>query len=168
MKKLIVIALVVMCVASLAPGRRAQTGQESSRLLTAYDKALTKTDNAALKETLTNLEKQSWEAWQKRDGKFFQEFLAEDHVEVGFQGRTNKANVVAGVASPVCVVKSYAVDKFELTVFDANTALLTYHAAQDTTCGGNPVPSPVWVSSLYVRRGKRWLNAAYQQTQTRK
>ena len=116
---------------------------------------------------MIKLEKQSWEAWKKRDGKFFSEFLADDHVEVGFGGVTNKATVVAGVASPICVVKSYEIDKFELTVFDANTALLTYHAAQDTACNGNAVPSPVWVSSLYIKRGDRWLNAMYQQTQTR-
>jgi len=121
-----------------------------------------------LKESLVARERQSWEAWKARDGKFFQEFLSEDHVEVGFNGRTSKASVVAGVASPLCVVKSYAVDRFELTLFEANTALLTYHAEQDTTCGGRPVPSPVWVSSLYVRRDGKWLNASYQQTQTAK
>ena len=121
-----------------------------------------------LKDVLMARERQSWEAWKGRDGKFFQDFLSEDHVEVGFNGRTSKASVVAGVGSPACVVKSYAVDRFELTSFDANTALLTYHAEQDTTCGGRPVPSPVWVSSLYVRRDGKWLNAAYQQTQTAK
>ena len=90
------------------------------------------------------------------------------HVELGFSGVTDKATVVAGVASPGCVVKSFTVDKFQLTLFDAKTALLTYHAAQDMTCGGTAVPSPVWVSSLYVKRGKRWVNALYQQTQTPK
>ncbi|HVG33424.1 MAG TPA: nuclear transport factor 2 family protein [Pyrinomonadaceae bacterium] len=150
MKKLTVIALLTFAFASLVSGQKKEADKR-----------------AALKETLINLEKQSWEAWKKRDGKFFQEFLADDHVEMGFGGRTDKPNVVRFVGSPVCVVKSYAVDQFELQMFDANTALLTYHAQQDTACGGNPVPSPVWVSSLYVRRGKRWLNALYQQTQTR-
>lgn len=117
-----------------------------------------------LNETLTGLEKQSWEAWQKRDGKFFQKFLSEDHVEVGTTGPANKAAIVAFVASPVCVVKSYAVDSFNFTKFDENTALLTYRAKQDTTCNGKAVPSPAWASSLYVRRGGVWLNALYQQT----
>jgi len=120
--------------------------------------------DSALKDTLTNLEKQSWEAWKNRDGKFFQDFLSDDHVEMGFGGPTDKAKVVAGVGSPVCVVKSYSVDSFNVTLLNPDTALVTYHAAQDTTCGGNPVPSPVWASSLYVRRGGRWLNAFYQQT----
>jgi hypothetical protein len=125
----------------------------------------THTDKDALKATLVGLEKQSWEAWKNHDGKFFQEFLSDDHVEVGFGGRTNKATVVNGVAGAGCTVKSYAVDNFELAMFAADTALLTYHAAQDTTCGGKTVPSPVWVSSLYVKRGDRWLNVLFQQTQ---
>lgn len=123
-------------------------------------------DKDALKATLVGLEKQSWEAWQNHDGKFFEGFLSDDHVEVGFGGPTNKTTVVNGVGGAGCTVKSYAVDHFELAMFAADMALLTYHAAQDTTCGGKAVPSPVWVSSLYVKRGDRWLNALYQQTQT--
>jgi hypothetical protein len=121
-------------------------------------------DNGVLKETLVGLEKQSWEAWKNHDGKFFEEFLSDDHVEVGFGGPVGKAAVVKTVAGTACDVKSYTVDKFELALFDSETALLTYHAAQDTTCGGKPVPSPVWVSSLYSKRGDRWLNVLYQQS----
>jgi hypothetical protein len=147
MKGLIVISLVILTVTALALGQKEQSEN-------------------TIKEALINLEKQSWEAWKKRDGKFFEGFLSDDHVEVGFGGLANKATVVAGVASPVCVVKSYTVDTFKLTRLDENTALLTYHAEQDTTCNGVAVPTPAWASSLYVRRGDRWLNAFYQQTQT--
>jgi hypothetical protein len=149
MRKLCVITLVILALASWGFGRA-------------------QADKDALRDTLINLEKQSWVAWQGHDGRFFQSFLSDDHIEVGFGGLTNKATVVGGVASPICVVKSYVVDKFELTVFDTNTALLNYHAAQDTTCNGTPVPSPVWVSSLYVKRNGHWLNVLYQQTQTNK
>lgn len=57
--------------------------------------ARAKDDNAALKETLINLEKQSWGAWKKRDGKFFEEFLSDDHLEVGFHGMAIKEQIVA-------------------------------------------------------------------------
>jgi uncharacterized protein DUF4440 len=117
-----------------------------------------------LQAQLIATEKQSWEAWQKRDGKFYENSLSDDHVEVGGSGRSTKKEVVDFVGSPVCVVKSYAVREFELTKFNDNTALLTYHAEQDTTCHGKQVTSPVWVSSLYVRRSGRWVNALYQQT----
>jgi len=49
-------------------------------LIKGSAQALVERDNTAVKETLVNLEKQSWEAWKKRDGKFFQQFLADDHV----------------------------------------------------------------------------------------
>ena len=124
-------------------------------------------DVVVIKEQLIKLEKQSWEAWKNRDGKFFQDFLSDDHVEVGFGGVSNKAEIVSFVGSPACTVKSYQLDQFELKMLDKNTALLTYREAQDTVCH-NPVPSPCWVSSLYMKCGDRWLNVLYQQTEIHK
>lgn len=106
----------------------------------------------------------SWAAWKARDSAFFRTFLSDDHVELGVSGRSNKTRVVESVGSPRCVVTSYSVDELQVTRFDANTAVVTYHATQATMCNGKPVPSPAWVSSLYVRRGGRWVNAVYQQT----
>jgi len=120
-----------------------------------------------VKEHLIKLEKQSWEAWKNRDGKFFQDFLSENHVEVGFGGLSNKAEVVAFVGSPVCTVKNYKLDRFEMKMLDKDTALLTYWEEQDTVCN-KQVPSPCWVSSLYIKRGDKWLNVFYQQTQIQK
>ena len=124
-------------------------------------------EQTALKEHLVSLEKQSWEAWKNRDGKFFQDFLSDDHVEVGFGGVATKAEIVSFVGSPVCQVKSYELDHFEMKMLDKNTALLTYREAQDTICH-KAVPSPCWVSSLYMKRGDRWLNVLYQQSQIEK
>ena len=118
----------------------------------------------APQEALIALERQSWEAWKNGDGAFFLGFLSDDHVEVGAQGVANKAAIASFVGSRACVVKSYSIGGYKLTLFDQRTALLTYHAEQDTTCGGAAVPSPVWVSSLYLKRNGRWQNALYQQT----
>jgi hypothetical protein len=124
-------------------------------------------DELSLKEQLVKLEKQSWEAWKNRDGKFFEEFLSDDHVEVGFSGVAGKKEVVEVVGSPVCNVKSYELNHFEMKLLDQKTALLTYREAQDTMCH-KVVPSPCWVSSLYMKRGDRWLNVLYQQSQITK
>ncbi len=165
MERIIFVMPALLPFALGAFGQESPSRQDVSRLIAASAQIATEIDHMAVKEALIKLEKQSWEAWRKRDGKFFQEFLSEDHVEVGFGGIATKAQVVAFVTSPVCVIKSYSVDRFELTMFDANSALLTYHASQDTTCNGRAVPSPVWASSFYVKRGDRWLNVLYQQTQ---
>jgi len=125
-------------------------------------------DDGALKENLIKLEKQSWEAWKNRNAEFYKEFLSDDHVEVGFFGTADKKDVLDTVGTPACVVRSYSLDPIKVTLLDANTALLTYHAAQDTSCHDKAVPSPAWVSSLYLKRGDRWLNVFYQQTATPK
>lgn len=127
-----------------------------------------KADDSALREKLITLEKQSWEAWKNRNAEFYQGFLSDDHLEVGFYGTADKKDVLAIVATPACVVQSYSLDPIKVTLLDASTALLTYHAAQDTSCHDKAVPSPVWVSSLYLKRGDRWLNVFYQQTATPK
>jgi hypothetical protein len=121
-------------------------------------------DPAALKSELVQLETQSWVAWQNHDGKFFERFLSDDHVEIQPGGRAGKASVVAGVAGPACAVTHYTISDFALTVFSPTAALLTYKADQDTTCGTAKVPTPVWASSLFIKRDGRWLNALYVHT----
>lgn len=119
---------------------------------------------ASLKEELVKLEMQSWEAWKNHNGKFFERFLSSDHVEVGFGGLTSKASVMAGVASGACQVEGYTLKHFELRMLGENVALLNYYETQETSCQGKTVPSPCWVSSLYMKRGGRWRNVFFQQT----
>jgi len=118
----------------------------------------------AIKEKLVALEKKSWEAWKNRDSAFFKEFLSDDHIEVGAGGVSGKRGVVRSVGSPACSVNSYSVEKFNMVLLDKDVAVLTYHAMQETMCGGNAVPSPAWVSSVYMRRNNVWLNVLYQQS----
>lgn len=115
-----------------------------------------------LKAQLIALEKQSWVAWQAMDSAFWDRFLSDDHVELnGYVGAIGKKGVINGIASKACHVASYKVDDFTFRRFDARTAVLVYRADQDTTCGPVKVPSPVWATSLYQRRGGRWVNVLY-------
>lgn len=115
---------------------------------------------ASLDDELIALEKQSWVAWQGHDQDFFRRFLSDDHVEMTPGGPADKAGVVASVGG-ACTVNSYQVDRFKVTRLGRDTALVTYRAAQDTVCGSQKVPSPVWATSLFVRRAGRWQNALY-------
>lgn len=130
----------------------------------ATDAANRTAKSPALKDTLIDLEQQSWVAWKARDATFFEGFLSDDHVEVGPRGAIGKAAVVAGVGSPACTVDSYTVGNFQFTQIAADVAVLNYRAEQATVCGGFVVPSPAWATSVYVKRHGRWLNVVYQQT----
>ena len=117
--------------------------------------------DTALETALIAMETRSWVAWQAHDGAFFDRFLSADHVEMQLDGPAPKMGVVRSVAGGGCTVKSYQVDHFRLTRLAPDAALLTYRAEQDTTCGAAHVPSPVWATSLFVKRDGRWQNALY-------
>lgn len=119
---------------------------------------------AATGDRLMALERQSWVAWQGHDHEFFAQVLSDDHVDVGTRGVADKATVVAGVASPVCTVKSYQLGDLAFTRLSADSAMLVYRAQQDTLCGNLHVPSPTWVTSVYVNRKGQWVNTSFQQT----
>ncbi len=112
---------------------------------------------------LIALERQSWVAWQAHDGKFFDDFLADDHVELGSSGPAGKQAVVKFVGSGACTVETYAVSDFRFTRISDTAALLVYRAEQKTNCGGAALPSPAWATSVYALRDGRWRNVLYQQ-----
>jgi hypothetical protein len=110
-----------------------------------------------------DLEKQSWIAWKNHDGDFFDRFLSDDHIEMLSHGPVSKAAIVDLVRRGECTVHDYTVDQFSVRPVDADTVIVTYHAAQNTACGDSPVPSPAWATSIFAKRGGRWINVFYEQ-----
>jgi hypothetical protein len=135
-----------------------------TQIFCTYSFSQNSDDTAAIKNKLIELEKQSWEAWKNQDSSFFVHFLSNDHIEMGSYGAATKEQVVHGIASHACAVTSYKVVEFKLKMLSENLAVIIYHAEQNTQCMNTPVPSPVWVSSLYIRRNDKWENVLYQQT----
>ncbi len=44
------------------------------------------------------------------------------------------------------------------------TAILTYKAMQDGTCDGKTLHASVWATSIYVKRGGKWVSNFHQET----
>ena len=111
------------------------------------------------------LEKASWEEWKNKNGGWFQTNLADDALNVSGAGVSNKAQIVKFTAGE-CEIKSYSVDNFQFVALDKNAAMLTYTAMQDGVCSGKTIPASVRASSVYVKRGGKWLQALYMETPT--
>ncbi len=146
MKKLIMIMAIAIAASSAA------FGQMKS-----------KASNNSVDAQLIALEKQSWEEWKNKNGTFFQTLLTDEAVNVGVGGLSNKSQIVKSTTSD-CEIKSFSVDNFKVVMLDKDAALLTYTAMQDGVCGGRTIPAKVFASSVYVKRGGKWLNAFYQET----
>lgn len=129
----------------------------------AFGQVKSKATNNSVDAQLIALEKQSWEEWKNKNGTFFQTFLTDEAVNVGVGGLSNKSQIVKSTTSD-CEIKSFSVDNFKVVMLDKDAALLTYTAMQDGVCGGRTIPAKVFASSVYVKRGGKWLNAFYQET----
>ena len=136
-------------------------------LILAATPAWAADDDAAVKDALTTLERESWTAWQSHDGGYYARNLSDDHLDIHDSGIIGKKQVAAGVSSGVCVVKSYELGEMRFTRVSADVAMLVYRASQDTHCGPGAVPSPAWVTSVYVHRDGRWQNLLYEQNAIR-
>ncbi len=120
--------------------------------------------DASVKEALITLEKQGWEAWKNRDSKFVQNNMPEDGISVTAAGFEDKAAMVKSVSSSDCEIKSYSLDNINVKMLDPNTAILMFKGNQAGTCKGKAIPAAVWASSIYVKRGGKWVNVFYQET----
>ncbi len=101
------------------------------------------------------LEKASWAAWQKKDGSWFQNNLADDWLLVNSFEVETKKEIVEGINSD-CEVKSFSLDNFRFVMLGKDSARLTYDAMQDAACEGNALPKNVRSTAVYVKRGGKW------------
>ncbi len=109
------------------------------------------------------LEKAGWEAWKNKNASWFQANLADEALQVGGAGVLNKSQIVK-TAGTDCEVRSFSLDNFKFLMLDKNSALITFTGMQDGVCGGKTIPAKVYSTSVYVKRGGKWLNALYTET----
>jgi hypothetical protein len=119
--------------------------------------------SSPVEQTLVDLEKQSWAAWQTKDVAFWRRHLSADHVEMdGPSGPQDRDYVINGVAGRKCDVTSYSLDNFTFRQLGPDAAMLIYHASQEFACGDRRIPNSGWVTSLYRRSGGRWQNVLFE------
>jgi hypothetical protein len=118
---------------------------------------------AQIQKSLIATEKKLWEAFKNKDAKPFKATLAADSIGVGESGIQSKADLLKEIASGGCDIKSFSLSDFKLTTLDGNAVVLTYKGVTEGTCGGTAIPT-VWASTVYVRRGGKWLAVAHQET----
>ncbi len=128
----------------------------------AFNQTNMSKDSKKVETQIITLEKAGWEAWKNKDTSWFQNNLSEDALHVDSAGVTDKSQTVKSLAD--CEVKSYSLENFKFLMLDKNSAQITFTGMQDAVCGGKTQPSTVRASSVYVRRGGKWLNAFYTET----
>lgn len=118
-----------------------------------------KDKNNSVERQILALEKAGWEAWKNKDAAWFQTNQADDALSVHADGVTDKAQGIKDL--PSCDVKSVSLSDFKFLMINKDAALITFTGNQDAVCGGKTQPSKVRASSVYAKRGGKWLNVFY-------
>lgn len=120
---------------------------------------------ADTEKKILDMEKQLWQGWQDKKGQPFRDLLTKDSIGVSPMGVMRGAETSAAeIEKGECAVKSWAIHEPKVDWIDKNTALITYHAVQDATCGDQKIPEAVWASSLWVKQKNKWLAAFHQES----
>ncbi|TMB21419.1 MAG: nuclear transport factor 2 family protein [Deltaproteobacteria bacterium] len=139
---------VLAVVAPARPGGAADAAKEPS-----------------LKEALVANEKGAFEAFKQKNASTFNDYLADDFLGVDAGGVTRKAAQSEAMADTQ--LKDYALDDIKLVKATKNVGILTYKLTQHGTYKGDPIPATVHATSVWVKRGDKWLAVLHQETPAR-
>lgn len=124
-----------------------------------------KAKNSDAEQQVVNAEKQLWEGWKNKDFDPFKQNLSADAVMIDMGGIIyGKDKAVDMLSKTPCEVRSYALSDTKVDWIDRNTALLTYKADSDATCGGQKSPPSVYASSIWVDKNGKWQGVFHQET----
>lgn len=121
-----------------------------------------KRDNSVEAEIVA-LENRAYEAWKQKDKKFFEEHMWEGGQYLDANGVGGKAQYIKAIIDNDCAVNGYALGQPKVTMLSKDAALVTYRYTYDIVCGGKPESGPLWASTIYVKRGGKWLIAFHQE-----
>jgi hypothetical protein len=117
-----------------------------------------------LTKSLSEMDKNAWDAWSKKESKFFEDWASAGYVSLDSDGRTDKAKLVKEISESPCEVKGFSMEGFKAVQISDDLAILTYTASQDGKCGETVLPKNVFASTIYVKDGGAWKGAFHIET----
>jgi len=102
-------------------------------------------------------------AFNKGDVATLQTLMTEDHVTVLTYAQFSNAPSQLKVLSDF-KFSTYRIDDLVVKPLSDDAALVTYRATIKGTYKGRVVPSPVFVTEMWVKRDGKWVEAAYVET----
>ena len=121
--------------------------------------------NASVEKALEAKEQLGWQSWKDHTSTPVAAFTPDDVINIadGAFAR-GKEKVLNQMSSGGCDVRSFALSDFAFLWLDKDTVLMTYTGTQDATCSGKKQAGKVIASSLWQRKGGKWMSPFHQET----
>jgi hypothetical protein len=159
-------ALSIFVTSLLAAGWLyvAQSQQEQKQTKpTTTQPSQSSTTNKALEEKIVVLEKQVEEALKKKDWETFDSLLVEDCMVVGSDGFQRKPEMLQDLKANFSL-SDFSMADVNVVAVNKDVALITYKAMGKGSYKGEDWSVQAYVSSVWVKRGGKWLTILRQDT----
>ena len=120
-------------------------------------------DPEALKNLLLVLEHARADAWLRQDPRALEPLLAPDFVEINYNGRMNRDELLARLF-PRVTLHTFTIEGPALRIICETAAILSYECYEEFTLDGRKTKGTYSVSALYTRYGKQWKISQLQMT----
>lgn len=117
---------------------------------------------SSIEDMLIAREKEILELIKKKDIQGFAAYLADDQLYVNDKGIHTKAQALKSVAEGTLL--EFALDDWKVLMVNKDTALLTYRVTSKGIVNGQEVSGVTRESTLWVKRGGKWLAVFHQDT----
>lgn len=123
-------------------------------------------DRAALEKRLVANERSINRAVAEGDLDTFKSLVAADGVSIDMSGRMPTGETIRTFDNfrRLLRLKTWDLSEFQVTWLSGDAALVTYKWEGTGTYRGEPVPSPVWCSSVWAQRDGQWMAVFHQET----
>jgi hypothetical protein len=124
-------------------------------------------DRAAIEKTLIANERTVNDAFAKGNAAGFRSLVAADSWSIDpMGGRMSTAEMLKGFdqMAKETKVTSWDITDSQVMWVDQNVAVHSYKWVGQGTYQGQPMPSPVWASTVWARRGGKWQAVFHQES----
>jgi ketosteroid isomerase-like protein len=123
-------------------------------------------ERSALDKALIANENKIADALMKKDKAGFTALVTADGWSIDGNGFM-KTSELAGMLDQL-VIKSYKISEEKVSWVDPNTAIVAYKWTGSGTFGGQPFPSTVYASTVWSKKGDKWIAVFHQETEATK
>jgi hypothetical protein len=123
--------------------------------------------NATVEKALQSKEEAGWQAWKDHNANPVEASFTDDSISIADGGVfKGKQQVLKSITDPRCVVNSFSLSDFSYMWLDKDTVVMTYAATQDATCDSKQQAAKVLATSIWQKKGGKWLSPFHQETET--
>jgi hypothetical protein len=132
--------------------------------LPAFSQTTGASSHAAIEKQLLANERAVNDAVAKNDMKAFHALVSSDAIGVDSGGITKINNPEFDKMMAQAKIQSWNIDSTQFQWIDDSTVVMMYKWTGKGTFAGQPIPSPVWTSTVWTNKGGKWTAIFHQET----